>query len=507
MVAAGVRRLVHLGALGVEDDPRRCNYARSKARAELAVRESGLDWTILRPSLSSVSAMGSSTSSPPCSRPRACRAGAGRREEPLPADPRRRRRPRRAPLAERPETIGEVFDLGGPRTWTYRQITGEVARAVGRRRVIVPMPVALIRLVAGVWTSSPRQVLPGRDRPAAAACPGQRRSPGGDPSCIRLHAARLEGELRYLRSQPEGPGERGDVLLGRRTADGPAPAKHASRSPGSPPQSSSRWAPPGSSRRSTTCEVAPERPGSRSRRRTVADGPRRSCRRSGRSRRRRRALVRTAGRRWPPSSAATSDPGRGDRGRVGAAGRHRSRRRYPRGRSRADPVLTSPTRHPLSGGHDARYDELVAGIDADGPAPAWERLTAGSAGGRATDHLLAHDQLVGEAIQLGGEGKYQKAITTDREGLGRARRGAHSATAWRRQSTWRTLDQWIERNAAYDEALHDLYDALRRSAGKVTNTVRDADARERAAKDQLPPDARALVVILGEVAQGGLNRP
>ena len=50
MTAAGVRRLVHLGALGVADDPR-LHYASSKARAEAAVRESGLDWTILKPSL------------------------------------------------------------------------------------------------------------------------------------------------------------------------------------------------------------------------------------------------------------------------------------------------------------------------------------------------------------------------------------------------------------------------------------------------------------------------
>ena len=50
MREAGVRRLVHLGALGVEDRED-LHYAKSKARAEQAVRESGLDWTILKPSL------------------------------------------------------------------------------------------------------------------------------------------------------------------------------------------------------------------------------------------------------------------------------------------------------------------------------------------------------------------------------------------------------------------------------------------------------------------------
>ena len=48
-----------------------------------------------------------------------------------------------------PSTIGGVFELGGPRYWTYREITQEVLSAMGARRLIVPMPVPLIRLVAG----------------------------------------------------------------------------------------------------------------------------------------------------------------------------------------------------------------------------------------------------------------------------------------------------------------------------------------------------------------------
>ena len=48
-----------------------------------------------------------------------------------------------------PDTIGETFELGGPRYWTYREITQEVLSALGKRRVIVPLPLPLIRLVAG----------------------------------------------------------------------------------------------------------------------------------------------------------------------------------------------------------------------------------------------------------------------------------------------------------------------------------------------------------------------
>src|SRR4051812_36559226 len=48
--AAGVRRFVHLGAMGVVDEPD-LHYASSKAKANALVRASGLDWTILAPSL------------------------------------------------------------------------------------------------------------------------------------------------------------------------------------------------------------------------------------------------------------------------------------------------------------------------------------------------------------------------------------------------------------------------------------------------------------------------
>ena len=144
-----MRRLVHLGALGVEDREE-LNYAKSKARAERAVQESGLDWTILKPSLLFGPRDGFFN----------IVADLVRIPLPLvpvPGDGKSRFQPLHVgDLAlclrlalERPETIGQVHELGGPRTWTYREITEEVARAVGKRRLIVPLPVPLIKLVAG----------------------------------------------------------------------------------------------------------------------------------------------------------------------------------------------------------------------------------------------------------------------------------------------------------------------------------------------------------------------
>ena len=46
----GPKRFVHLGAMGVTDDPD-LHYASSKAKGMAIVRDSGLDWTIFEPSL------------------------------------------------------------------------------------------------------------------------------------------------------------------------------------------------------------------------------------------------------------------------------------------------------------------------------------------------------------------------------------------------------------------------------------------------------------------------
>ncbi len=149
MQAAGVRRLVHMGAMGVEDVPD-LHYASSKAKAEALVRASGLDWTILKPSLQFGEGDGFFN----------IVAGLVRISPglvPVPGNGRSRFQPIHVgdvatvtvrALAD-PATIGQAYELGGPRYWTYTEITREVLTALGKRRLIVPMPVVLIRLVAG----------------------------------------------------------------------------------------------------------------------------------------------------------------------------------------------------------------------------------------------------------------------------------------------------------------------------------------------------------------------
>ena len=149
--AAGITRFIHLGALGVQERPE-LHYASSKARGEGFVRASSLDWTILKPSLIWGERDGFFN------------IVAALVKLPAPAVP----VPGNGKSRFQPVWVGDVaraivqvldapkgsikasFELGGPRYWTYAEITREVSRALGKRRIIIPMPVPLITLVARI---------------------------------------------------------------------------------------------------------------------------------------------------------------------------------------------------------------------------------------------------------------------------------------------------------------------------------------------------------------------
>jgi uncharacterized protein YbjT (DUF2867 family) len=147
---AVVTRFVHLGALAVVDDPA-LHYASSKFRAMTLVRESGLRWTILSPSLlfgprdGFFNILAGLVRMSPGIMPITGKGEA--RFQPLAIED--LARVAVATLGD-DATIGREYPLGGPRTWTYKEIVQEVLHGMGRRRVLVPMPVAVIRLVAGL---------------------------------------------------------------------------------------------------------------------------------------------------------------------------------------------------------------------------------------------------------------------------------------------------------------------------------------------------------------------
>jgi uncharacterized protein YbjT (DUF2867 family) len=202
MLATGVRRLVHMGALGVEDVPE-LHYASSKAKGEAIVRESGLDWTILQPSLQwgerdgffNIIADLVRIPSPIVPVP-----GRGdSRFQPIAVMDVARAT---ALVLDRTEAVGRAYELAGPRIWTYREIAQEVARSLGKRRWTLPMPVPIISLVSGV---SDRIGIPfpvAQDQLRQLRLDNVAASTDVVPAELGFDPTDMGGQLAYLRRKP-----------------------------------------------------------------------------------------------------------------------------------------------------------------------------------------------------------------------------------------------------------------------------------------------------------------
>ena len=148
--AAGVGRILHMSAMGSsEDSP--SEYGRSKAAGEKAVRESGLDWTVFRPSIIFGPGDGFVT----------LLAGIVR-VNPLFIPVIGPGTTRFMPVSvydvarafteslDKPETRGSAFELGGPETFTLNEIYREIAAAVGKpRKPLFHLPLWWGRFLAG----------------------------------------------------------------------------------------------------------------------------------------------------------------------------------------------------------------------------------------------------------------------------------------------------------------------------------------------------------------------
>ncbi|MGH2385263.1 MAG: complex I NDUFA9 subunit family protein, partial [Candidatus Limnocylindria bacterium] len=148
---AGVKRFVHLSAMGVIDDPKLA-YLHSKWRGEEAVRAGALDWVVLRPSLMFGEGDGFfslvKTTLRWWSPGIVAIPGKGdARFQPLSVDDLAIAVEKCLTDADR---AGSVYELGGPDWVTYGQIVDEVMRVTRMRRLKLPMPIPLISAVTSV---------------------------------------------------------------------------------------------------------------------------------------------------------------------------------------------------------------------------------------------------------------------------------------------------------------------------------------------------------------------
>jgi uncharacterized protein YbjT (DUF2867 family) len=148
---AGIRRFVHLSAMGVTDD-RRLAYLSSKWRGEEIVRRSDLDWVVLRPSLLFGSGDGFfrlvRTTLKWWSPGVVAIPGRGDTLfQPLAVDDLARGV---AQAVTDPRHVHQIHELGGPHHVTYREIVDAVMAATGLRRLKLPVPIPMISALTAV---------------------------------------------------------------------------------------------------------------------------------------------------------------------------------------------------------------------------------------------------------------------------------------------------------------------------------------------------------------------
>jgi len=161
---AGIWRFVHVSAIGSRVDAP-SKYHRTKGKAEQLVMQSGLDWTIIRPSLiygprgdfMQMEASWARRKCPPYlfmpyfGRGLFGLGGAGRLQPVYVGDVARAC----VDALQNDRTIGQSFDLGGPTILTWPQLHDLCARAfVGHHRLTLAIPVWKAKLLTHLLPGS-----------------------------------------------------------------------------------------------------------------------------------------------------------------------------------------------------------------------------------------------------------------------------------------------------------------------------------------------------------------
>ncbi len=162
--AAGVQRFLLMSANGVKADG--TAYQRTKYLAEQYLATTDLDWTVFRPSVLFGDPRGRQEFATQLRRDIV--------DSPLPAPlfyagllPSGAGAFQMSPVhvadvaqafvaaLQRPQTIGQLLPLGGPHALSWREIIATIASATGKQKLMLPVPVSPVALVAAVLARFP----------------------------------------------------------------------------------------------------------------------------------------------------------------------------------------------------------------------------------------------------------------------------------------------------------------------------------------------------------------
>lgn len=158
--AAGVRRIVHVSVVRASPDAD-TPYVRAKAALESAVKASGLEWVIVRPTLTygPGDILINNLAWALLRLPVYGMPGFGRyRVQPVHVDDLARICVEAADLPP-----GQTIDAAGPETFEYRELVSRIRAAVGSRSIVLPMPGPVVLAAAKVLGLLVRDVVLTRD--------------------------------------------------------------------------------------------------------------------------------------------------------------------------------------------------------------------------------------------------------------------------------------------------------------------------------------------------------
>ena len=186
----GVKRLVHVSAIGVATDAPSL-YLRSKAAGEAALQAAGLALTLLQPSVifGAEDRFMNLFASLQSVSPVMPLAGGDAQLQPVWVDDVAEAILR---CLDEPRTIGRTYELAGPRPYALAELVRLAGRWAGHERPVVPLPMALGRLQAMALECLPGQPLMSRDNLRSLAVPNVKSADLPGLADLGIEAAALE---------------------------------------------------------------------------------------------------------------------------------------------------------------------------------------------------------------------------------------------------------------------------------------------------------------------------
>lgn len=150
---AGIARYLHMSALGAAKVPA-SRYSRTKGEAEMRVRQSGLKWTIFRPSI--IYGRGDSFFNKFKAMTRFAPAlpviSGSTRFQPVWVED----VARAFVLAiDNPRTEGQLYELGGPKQYSFKELLQLLMASLGRSRLLIPVPGFAAKIMAALMQLLP----------------------------------------------------------------------------------------------------------------------------------------------------------------------------------------------------------------------------------------------------------------------------------------------------------------------------------------------------------------